>query len=214
MTRHKPQKLFYSAVQWVSLSAPGDTTLRPQNDRTSGRMVLMVLQWLILPAHLKQWRQETKSRWPVKHCEEEWAHCCPWLPQSQSHWQSMFQYQCWELGGAPGIQPLPQTQTGNPVWRRRCTIKDWPGGEPIRMPPSLRWLLFCGSSQRSYSLVKVAILQRKNTHFSCCHGSDNPAFQLLLSPTLQLLVWLFLVLTRQLTFQLLRWLTFQRLIYI
>lgn len=34
----------------------------------------MVSWWLILPAHLKQWRQETKLRWPV---------CCLQLPHSQ-----------------------------------------------------------------------------------------------------------------------------------
>lgn len=38
--------------------------------------------------------------------------------------------------GVPEIQPLPQTQTGNPVWRQRYTRKDW--GEPVRMPLSLR----------------------------------------------------------------------------
>lgn len=34
----------------------------------------MVSWWLILPAHLKQWRRETKLRWPV---------CCLQLPHSQ-----------------------------------------------------------------------------------------------------------------------------------
>ena len=49
---------------WVSNPAkPYNTATEWQQER----IATMVLQCLILPARLKQWRQETKARWPVKH---------------------------------------------------------------------------------------------------------------------------------------------------
>ena len=66
--------------------------------------------------------------------EDECVHCCPWLPQAQSQFTSQYTYQPEpvlgvEVGVVLKIRLLPQTQTGNPVWRRRCPRKNWAGGE-------------------------------------------------------------------------------------
>lgn len=67
------QKAWFTVLlNGYSCSTPHHTS-QQQSDRIK-RIAKMVSWWLILPAHLKQWRQETKLRWPV---------CCLQLPHSQ-----------------------------------------------------------------------------------------------------------------------------------
>lgn len=67
------QKAWFTVLlNGYSSSAPHHTS-QQQSDRIKS-IAKMVSWWLILPAHLKQWRQETKLRWPV---------CCLQLPHSQ-----------------------------------------------------------------------------------------------------------------------------------
>lgn len=70
--KHAPKSLMLCRKpdKWLILLNP---TSQQQSDRIK-RIAKMVSWWLILPAHLKQWRQETKLRWPV---------CCLQLPHSQ-----------------------------------------------------------------------------------------------------------------------------------
>lgn len=70
--------------------------------------------WLILPARLKQRGQETKP--PITMVRVSELAAVPGF-LSPTHIPSS----CPSTRAGGVLQPHPPTQTGNPVWRRRCT---------------------------------------------------------------------------------------------
>lgn len=161
--------LFYSTVKWLILHSTSRFHITATEWLNKGRMTTMVLLWLILPAHLKQWSRKQSNGDQLNIMRVSVFTAVTGFLSPSSHPSTS----AGGWRGGPEIRPLPQTQTGNPVWRRRCTGKVWAGGEPVRMPLSLSRVWFANSSER-----RARVLQWKQWHHNTVlivqfHGWDN-----------------------------------------